>query len=804
MKSLQKLTSAQAYVDHYYDQLKKELNSRGLQISKVGMIGLILHILGFTQTDIKQYFDTLFREAFVATADKYENLVLHSSIYGYVPGLSTPANVVGYFEIALNALPMIQTHIERNIIIENLSFVIDDIIYNLDSQYVISGSNCQIIDSSGSITNVPFNISKPRLPIINLVQYYEEEFSYSVPFYIFGSHYSKKVTLDFDENNFICDIEVLVKLSTSNEYVRYETRLVNYFTTSDEEVVFIKHLNNNEFQIDLGSGINGRHIPNSMIRIKVRITRGSFGNISNKIMTPSSGLFRVYDTEHGKSTSFTVPVRNAITAHVDYADGGTDALDSEQLRDAVLSFIRSRNFLMSETDFYELLKFYIPDFVLMFKKTHVVENVIYCFAPFRTKYQLPVRSQSISVKHYEFNPDGKCHIYRPMFIINGKEYISPFLYVIDYMMRYYKGFLVHETVSRYFSNIIREQEQEDQNIKTIPLTFHASYNQTLDNTRFLLQSYEDVNEYVFYMDIPLLGIYDVCMTPVTPTLQDHYYYNSSEGIGLVFGEVDISIKVYKNTVHIFTYNLYGFKMVDDISDLLTLKTFDGFVIEDLGFGEGDTQQNNLPFEDGSLSLELAFDENAYVLNIPVMRYDEFERDEDYYIQRFVNTFGQLSIENNRMISDDVQIRFLNTDDISADFTKVITKQEHNMRLQFPLHLSVHVVADGKKIKTMDIDTVEAENKLKYILADGLFNKYTGSQISFYRTQIVDIIHDFEWVKHCTVAVYDNLSQQIPDANIELNEQDYIINNLDKLGAIVYCPLFIWWDLDNITINLTFE
>lgn len=802
MESLQKLTSAQMYVDHYYDQLKNELNSRGLQVSKVGMVGLLLHILGFTQMDIKQYFDTLFREAFVATADKYENLVMHGSVFGYIPGLATPANVVGYFEVNLNALPIAQNNVTRQIIIENLKVTVDEMDYTLTSQYLISGSNCQITDSGGKVTNVPFNTASPKLPIIDLVQYTEEEFSYTVPFYIFGSNYSKVITLNFTEG-YICDIQIFVKDSESDEYIEYETRLVNYFTTSEEEVVFIKHLTNNKIQIDLGSGISGKYIPNSSIRVKVKVTNGEFGNISKQTAIPSAGIFRVYDNSTENSNSFSVPIGRAINTQIDYADGGTNSLNSEELRDAILSFIRSRNSMMSENDFYELLEDYIPDFILLFKKTHVVENVIYCFAPFRNKYQLPIRSQSISVKHQNFNPGGECYVYKPLFTINGEEYISPFLYAIDYLMRYYKGYIVHESVSNNFTNIINEQKDPETGIipadslSTLPLTMYTVYNPTLDNTRFLVQSYENIDDYVFYIDIPVLEVYDVCMTSVTQTLQEYYYYNNSEGSGLIFEEIDISVKVYKDSKHIFTYNLNNFKMIDDISDLLTLKTFDGFVdYDDTGMEQ--------PNEDGSLSMGLAFDDDAYVLNIPIMRYNEFNQNEDFYIQKFVNTFSVLSINNNRMISDDVQIRFLNTDDVDADIVKAVTKQNYDMRLQLPLRLSVDIVANKKKIKDLNINTVDVEKEIKFTLADTLFNNYTGTHISFYRTQIVDIIHNFEWVKYCDVYVHDNLSHQIPNANIELNEQDDIVSGLDKLGAITYCPVFIWWDLDNIIINIEFE
>jgi len=59
------LTTPEQYVNYYYDKLKSQLQSKNIQISKVGIIGFLLHTLGFTQFDIKNYFDSLFLEAFL-------------------------------------------------------------------------------------------------------------------------------------------------------------------------------------------------------------------------------------------------------------------------------------------------------------------------------------------------------------------------------------------------------------------------------------------------------------------------------------------------------------------------------------------------------------------------------------------------------------------------------------------------------------------------------------------------------------------------------------------------------------------
>ena len=805
MDSVQDLTTAQSYIEHYYEQLKKELNARGLQISKVGIIGLMLHILGFSQQDAKQYYDTLFREAFVGTADKYENLIMHGSVFGYFPMLATPASAVGDFELNFKALPTASGNASRTILIENLEIDISGIKFKLDSSYIIQGSTCQITDSNGKVTHVPFSQSNPKISIIDLVQYEEESKQFTVPFYVFGSYYPKIIELsDTSEDSSITEVEVFVQEEEDGEFIKYETRVVDYFTGSDEEVVFIKYLPNQKIFIELGSGIHGKYIPNSTIKVNVKSTLGTAGNVSKQSVSPTGGRARVYETsktDGSASGSYTLPLTSLVTVNVNYADGGTNALEGQDLREAIISYIRSRDNLMSELDFYDGLSEYLTDFILMFKKTHVVDNVAYCFAPFRDQYKTPVKSMSLSVPHSEFNPERKCHIYRPTFVLDGVTYISPFLYSIDYMMRFYRGYSMWEQVSSYFSDVNNEMadavtgEIPVEYAKTLPLTLYAQYNSQNDNTKFTIQSYESMDGWVFYFSIPALGIYDVCMSPVSETLADYFYYNTTDGTGLLFDTVDISIKAFYGGTHLLTYNLYDFSMINDISDMLTLKTYEGQYV-DLG--------GDLTIENGTLNIDILFSDDSVVLNIPVMRLDTFEEDEDYYIQVMENQFVMLSDDKNRMLSDDVQIRYTNTDYLQAATFKSITKQSHDHDLNLPLQLHIDIVAYKDKVNSAGINTVEAEYTLKERLAAKLFSDYTGHDVSFYRTQIVDIVHELSWVKHCNVRVWDAKSREIADANLELYDQKTVVNRLDKAGAIAYCPLYIWWNLDNITIDMSFE
>jgi hypothetical protein len=84
-------TTPEEFVNYYYEKLKTDLQVYDLQISKVGFVGFYLNLLGYTHFDLKQYYDSLFKEAFVGTSQTEESQYLQASTYGYIPTFSTSA-----------------------------------------------------------------------------------------------------------------------------------------------------------------------------------------------------------------------------------------------------------------------------------------------------------------------------------------------------------------------------------------------------------------------------------------------------------------------------------------------------------------------------------------------------------------------------------------------------------------------------------------------------------------------------------------------------------------------------------------
>jgi hypothetical protein len=59
------LTNPADYIKYYVDILQKEYNLNDLKIDYHGFAGFIMNLFGWTNFDIKQYYDYLYKEGFL-------------------------------------------------------------------------------------------------------------------------------------------------------------------------------------------------------------------------------------------------------------------------------------------------------------------------------------------------------------------------------------------------------------------------------------------------------------------------------------------------------------------------------------------------------------------------------------------------------------------------------------------------------------------------------------------------------------------------------------------------------------------
>jgi hypothetical protein len=773
------LTTPEEYINYYYDELKVKLQSTNIQISKVGFAGFLLNTLGFTQFDIKTYFDTLFREAFLASSSKSENLNLHASIYNYNIQSSTPANITGNLIVDLSLLPMPSSDYTETII-QNLKININNIIYTLEAIYTISGSICKIQKITGEIYYIPFKDN--TLPIMEFYQYDTESFNFILPYYTYGTYYQKIIDLE-NKTSSAYEIIILIKTKNDIEYENYKISTLKHLSNSTEKTVFIEK-KESKIIIEFGSGIYGLYIPEADIKISIKLTEGKTGNISQNIAIPYDGMLTIINSNN---VAYNAKPSDIIKVNVSYATGGTNILVNEDLRLDIINYIQTRNNLISETDYYNIIKKYTSDFVLIFKKAHIIDNCIYCFILLRDLNQVPLLTKSISVTHNIFNINNLAVIYKPTF--NDQKYISPFVYIFDDVLLEYKGYIYFEEYDIYFSEIIKMDEKTTI-INPPPLTLKFKYNSSNLCTNVFAYSYQDISQFQLYISIPKYNIFNKCMLLYDD--YSHTYNWITDYNGIVIDCVDIEINMHYNDINnpIYTYKQKNTCLCYDISQLLTLKIFD--IV-------------NYSYETtGPRSI---INNNNIIMHIPVMLLNIYESDQTTYNNKLLSVLSNMSVDQNRMISDTLQFRFLNTEIIISKFLKVLTLQQYDFDITLPFKLTVNIVGNKQYLTNNLLDsTIEIDN-LRLDIAEVLFSNYSGTQISFYQSKIIDIIHSVLWVKSCSIEVTDSnlVPKVITNSNFELLDQTKIINsNLIKLDSVEFCPVYVYWDLENIIINVRFE
>ncbi len=407
-----KFRNPNEFIKYYSDQLKESLDVYDIQVNKLGFIGFLLNLLGNTNFDAKQYYDSLFKESMVATSEESENLYFHSATYGYLPTFSTPSKAAGELVFDFAYLPkMLPGVFKREVIIggdEEIVFDNEGYPFITQSKYKFietSNGNYSVIitSSTGRVTQLPSAVSEIKAPFQDVTQYYNESFSLTLPNYRFGTYYPYTIEV---ADGHIADIKVSVKLKGATEKTDYDVKYIKYFEESFSKTVFLRKLTSRKFIIEFGSGVRGAYIPSAEINVKVKITKGKNGNLNkNSLLFPNNYLVTInyYDEDNGNLVD-TLPIQHAqnlVGLDFKYSENGEDPLSGDNLRNDVVSYIQSVDMLMTQRDFYNIAQKFLQDFRFIFKKSNVEENIFYLCRVMRDKFQLVIPSFNHTIKRID-------------------------------------------------------------------------------------------------------------------------------------------------------------------------------------------------------------------------------------------------------------------------------------------------------------------------------------------------------------------------------------------------------------------
>ena len=291
---------------------------------------------------------------------------------------------------------------------------------------------------------------------------------------------------------------------------------------------------------------------------------------------------------------------------------------------------------------------------------------------------------------------------------------------------------------------------------------------------YYLKSYQDISGRTFVISIPILGIYNQIMT-----MLDNFTYSYSVN-GITTENTTVNIEEYSdNTLTTRYYKIISqsFYQAYDVSDLVRLQLYK------------------------------ADNGKQYVINIPLIDKDAFESDKNYFYEQLIGYLVNLKLTENRMISDNIQTRFFETQIATKLYHTTLLKQNYDFDIALPLKMKLTFKIDKLKVVSLKIDLNEEINTILNQVCDFILNN-TGSSILIYDSRIVDVILNEarkKYIKDVIITITDSNGNVLDQGleSIPLNTFLYNFNGT-KLDVVKFTPIYWWFDINNIEINTHLE
>jgi hypothetical protein len=204
----------------------------------------------------------------------------------------------------------------------------------------------------------------------------------------------------------------------------------------------------------------------------------------------------------------------------------------------------------------------------------------------------------------------------------------------------------------------------------------------------------------------------------------------------------------------------------------------------------------------------------YVLSIPIIEKENYLSNRVGVDLEVLSNIYQNDIDGRRFPNDEVQYRFINTDLIKSLYLKCSTVQKYEFDLQLPLKLNIEVIYNSEYLESNLVDLPKEKENLYLEVAKLLQSQYSGNEITFYNSQLIDYIHtNRPYFKSVKVKITDSLDNSI-DFGIESYDEDQTMRNIQdeinndpllrKFDILNYFPHFFYWDVDNIEFTYSFN
>lgn len=368
-------------------------------------------------------------------------------------------------------------------------------------------------------------------------------------------------------------------------------------------------------------------------------------------------------------------------------------------------------------------------------------------------------------------------VIKPTFSYNNYEYISPFVYRYNSNMNWYDSYILYDNKIEYLTSSNNYYINAD-----LPIFyFNIKYDSAEQKTYIDIKSAQDItNNYNIVIDIQALNIFNEELKQY----DDHTYryeYIDSTTNSLIFDQFSIKLYIYQDNKLLLEGNSNVINQVYDITDNLKLIKYTNILKDNI------------------------------IVNIPVMDINVYNIDQEYYLEKVRTFLLTNDIENNRLVNDEVQFRFMNSSYIENIYLKSMLEWKHyNFNLEFPLKMHIKIYVDDLYISNNNINLDEERDKIYEFISKLLQNNYSGEYIRYYHSHIIDALHnDRPYIKTLSVDVTDSsnhplnkgIDMLMDDDQILLNIQNINEETIDKKSLLMqYNPPYWHWDLDNIDIR----
>ena len=400
-----------------------------IKYSKTGVLGFLVYLLSYLRYDVKNYYDYLFRESNIITAQTRDSLLKFASIFGYIPTFARPATFIGNMIIYV---PNTNDSNDHHVYIpKHTEFIVNDMIWTLYDVINITYNNltntgiANIIKEDGSRINIPVKLQTLNnstkfivIPGPTIRQEKYTSFKYKVPFYYYGSFHKIQLKAQDFGGKYFSKIKVHIKTPDINDFIEYQIAQNKYLYSGNDNVVFIEYKDEDNIAIILGSGINGKYIPEgSEVIIDVYTTNGSVGNINANVEI----LLRSKDKVLLDNVLVTNPEFVKLLTS-EQINSGADIQTINELKKDIITYIKTRDTIITKDDIISILENYnIP--------SYIVTRTYKLFTPTIYVYATLISPLLVPIKHTTYYL-SRADLENPLFINEGHgiTYITKGIY----------------------------------------------------------------------------------------------------------------------------------------------------------------------------------------------------------------------------------------------------------------------------------------------------------------------------------------------------------------------------------------